>query len=418
MIDPYKNFEPVVLPNGLTIYVSYQPECVWESVGFLIHSGAEQDPVGLEGVAHFVEHVVSENAAIPKKEIQAFFGKHGGSINLGVTSYDKTAYTIFTSSNEMLLGQAFSIMGPMLLSALLVRSMERERQVIIQEFSRYYPQKFSFARQTDLRRQKALYSGFWLERFLRPLGAPESIKKITQDDLQCYYNTHYTPANMSIVCVGGATLESIVEILSANEFGKEKEGSRTSCPIPITKINLPAESKYRNRALSVVRRVITNTGSYESYAKVPLADNESTMSIVTEMLTRVLNEEVRERRGWTYHIDANHYNHRHFFEFEISCNSFAGSAFKDIGKVIEECIAGLHTRQGLFEEVKQVQASRNTLTDLSGKDVLRRTIDSLAKRHRIRTITEINDDISRVTMGDVKETLRWLTPERRWTCIL
>jgi predicted Zn-dependent peptidase len=42
-------------------------------MGFLIHSGAEHDPIGLEGVAHFVEHTTSENAPIPKKELNDFF---------------------------------------------------------------------------------------------------------------------------------------------------------------------------------------------------------------------------------------------------------------------------------------------------------------------------------------------------------
>ena len=60
MWDPYSEFRTATLPNGLTVHAAHWPGRPWESVGVLIHSGAEQDPFGLEGLSHFVEHLVSK----------------------------------------------------------------------------------------------------------------------------------------------------------------------------------------------------------------------------------------------------------------------------------------------------------------------------------------------------------------------
>ena len=417
MFDPYKNFDSIVTPNGLTVYVSHLPECSWESVGFLIHSGAEQDPVGLEGTAHFVEHLVSENASIPKEDLESFFRNKGGNINLGSTGNNGTQYSFFLPFNKDGLHQAFGIIGKMLLFTKLTRCVERERQVIIEEFHREYPSKLSLSMKRELRKRKALYSGFWLERLTTSLGTPESIKKITERDLQGYYDKHYTPTNMSIVCVGGMTLSEVVEMLSHSPFAEKKNGERTPNPIPLTDLAPPTETQYRSKVISTLRGVFTNTSIYESVAKVPISGNLSTIGLVQEMLRRSLNEEIRERRAWTYHIGVMHQNHRHFFEFGIYCKALARRAVNDIDAVVEDCILGLQSKEDALENEKRYFLNKNTMVDISGRELVMLTLYMLAKHHRIRTITETNEDIRRVTMDDVRETLLWLTPERRWTSL-
>jgi len=44
MWDPYAEFESATLPNGLKVYAAHWAERPWQAIGFVIHSGAEQDP--------------------------------------------------------------------------------------------------------------------------------------------------------------------------------------------------------------------------------------------------------------------------------------------------------------------------------------------------------------------------------------
>ncbi|MCX6736974.1 MAG: insulinase family protein, partial [Candidatus Parcubacteria bacterium] len=200
MFDPYADFKKTTLPNGLAIHALRWPNRPWEAIGILVHSGAEHDPIGFEGLAHFVEHLVSENANIPKKEMNTFFEKYGGMVDFGATGYPYAHYRFFLPALKNILAKAFSMFGHMLISAKLKNFIERERKIIINEFHCAYPAKFQF--DLDMQKHRALYSDSWLGRFTRPLGNPESIGLITQKELQSYYDAHYTPANISIVGVG------------------------------------------------------------------------------------------------------------------------------------------------------------------------------------------------------------------------
>jgi predicted Zn-dependent peptidase len=301
MWDPYSEFQSAVLLNGLTIHSAHWPGRPWEAVGFLIHSGAKHDPVGLEGLAHFVEHLISCNSEVSKNDIKVFFDDFGGNVNLGMTGYINTEYRFFVPADKAVLSRAFSMFGKMLLSSSLEKSIERERKVIFGEFNLRYPFRHKFELAT--RAHKAIYPGDWLERFTSPLGSPESVGLISEGDLQSYYDTHYTPANISIVCVGGMKLAELVEIISESSFSIQKKGTRTLLPIPLDEVSLPSETchvEYVSKYTTSITEVI----QYESIAKIPGKIDSCVVRFVAEILDKLLNEEVREKRAWTYSIGS------------------------------------------------------------------------------------------------------------------
>ncbi len=414
MWDPYAEFQSATLPNGLTLHAAHWPGRPWEVMGFLIHSGAEHDPVGLEGLSHFVEHVVSENTNVSKKEMEAFFEDCGGMVDLGTTGYPYTHYHFFVPVDKAIIVRAFSIFGHMLLSAKLEKFIERERQVIIGEFHHHYPVNFKL--DLDVREHKALYAGYWLERFVQPLGNPESVGRITQSELQTHYDTHYTPANMSIVGVGGMQLSELVELLSESPFAVSKKGTRTSLPTPATDVALPSETRHVFKVSKHLRMPI-EVGAYRSVAKIPGNINGQAIRIMKEMFNEVLNEEVRERRAWAYAIDSSRHNFRHFYEFSINCDALALKAIDKIEEVIDVIITSMGDREDLFEQIKRRALASNFMTDPTGTDICDGALDNLAEDQRIVSLAEISNDLEQVTMTDVRNLLQWLRPERRWTLI-
>ena len=79
MWDPYAEFESATLPNGLTVHAAHWSGRPWQAMGVLVHSCAEQDPVGLEGLAHFTEHLdASRSMEVPAQSVVSFFKDHDG----------------------------------------------------------------------------------------------------------------------------------------------------------------------------------------------------------------------------------------------------------------------------------------------------------------------------------------------------
>lgn len=416
MWDPYAEFESATLPNGLKVYAANWSGRPWEAMGFLIHTGAEYDPVGLEGLSHFVEHLVSENTSVSSKEMRAFFEDHGGAVSFGTTGYPYTHYRFFVPTDKAILSRAFSIFGEMLLSAQLENHIERERQVIIGELHRHYSTKIKL--DLDMRERKALYAGYWLERSVRPLGSPESIGRIIQADLQSHYDAHYTPPNMSVVGVGGMTLAELVELLSGSPFGMSKSGARTPLPNPVSDVSLPSENRYVFEiSQHVTMATPVEVGEYRSVAKIPGNLSARAIWLLSNMLDEVLTDEVRERRAWAYHIDSSRNDYRHFYQFSINCNGLAVRALDDIEDVVEICIASMADREDLFEQAKRRTLASNFMVDPTGKGLCNGALDDLADHQRIISLMEYGKDIERVTMDDVRNLLQWLRPEQRWTLV-
>jgi len=344
-----------------------------------------------------------------------FFKDCGGSANFGMTGYPASQYRFFVPADKTVLSRAFEMFGQMLLQSKLERFVERERQVIIGEFHRAYPVKFTL--DLDMRERKNLYAGQWPERFARPLGTPESVARITQADLQRHYDAHYTPANMSIVSVGGMKLDELVVLLSETPFAMSKEGSRTPQPVPIGTINPPLETRYVFEYSSVATMPEpVKVGSYRSVAVMPVKADPA-IRVLSRMLNEVLDDEVRQSRAWTYDIGVAWCNRRHFYEFAINCGAFNLDALDTIEDVIETCVASITDREDLFVQVKRHAIANNLMCDPKGRGVQDAAADDLADVGRIVSMTEFGKEVEAVEMSDVRALLSWIRPERRWTLI-
>ena len=201
MYDQYANFETATLSNGLTVYCLHWPERSGVRFEFVVHSGGRHDPEGKEGAAHFMEHLVSENAPVSFEELKQFFARNSGSSpNFGVTNPNRTKYGFLSSTDEILLQTSLDYFGNMLFHASLTKEVERERQVILGELNLAFPAEYIY--DLDRRMRHAAFPNTFFRRFSRVLGSKESITGITQKDVQAFYDTHYTPVNTSVIVVG------------------------------------------------------------------------------------------------------------------------------------------------------------------------------------------------------------------------
>jgi len=414
--DPYAEFESTVLPNGLSVYAAQWKGRPWQAMGFLIHGGAMYDSVGLEGTAHFVEHMVSENAPISFRDLEENFKSRGGSVMFGRTSYLKTEYGFFAPIDQFL-KRDFDLFGRMLFLEKMEKNLERERKVIIEEFNEKYP--FSPLFEVFMRGRRTVFEGEWLERFVTSLGDSISINNITQKDLQLFYDMNYVPANMSIVGVGGLALSEIVAMLKDSPFAIDKAGSRVLPKFPIASVSPLQENRYDFEMSKHVKDAsLLKAASYQSIAKIPGNIKNQVARITRAMLNDALRNEMRERRAWTYGIDTSYDNYDRFCLFSIECNSFKLEALGQMGDVVDNCIDSIRDDKDLFLKIKGRALAEVSMNDITGKDLCEGAMSDIYYFGRVVSSQEFKSWIDDVSMEDVVDFLKWLEPKQRWTLIV
>ncbi len=418
MWDPFSEFQKITLPNGLDIYVAHWPNRSFETVNFLVHSGAKEDPIGLEGLAHFTEHILSKNISLSYDQIKDVFEAEGGFSDLGATSFLGTSYEFFSPIKKEAIVRAFDIFAELLLSAKIEKKIENERRIILNEFNKNFPLKIIY--EEGLRENQSVFHGHWLERFVRALGSPETINKITKSDLQNFYDSYYIPQNISIVAVGGLHVEEIKNIIEGSEFGKtKKSGKRIRVEEAARNVELPKENRHLLKASEIIsEKNHINSAAYESVCMLPGDIKYAGIKILKGMLNKALMKEIRENKNWTYSIGTNCHDFGNFYKFSINCGSFSPTVVDEMEKIVDGCIEKIGTDRDLFEKIKNKEIMSCDMLDLSANDLCDRASGDLRVRQKIVTYTEFFNDLQNTSLEDIQKIAGWLEPKRRRTYVL
>lgn len=415
--DPYAGFKTATLPNGLTVRAAHWPGKPWQYVGFVIHSGARHDPPGQGGLQHFVEHLASMNGKVSYQKMRCFFSDHGGTADFGETGFPYTKFSFSLPAKNGVIKKALDIFGHMLLLAQLRKKIESERQIIVGEFGQEYQNEINL--KIERRQNASVFGDTYLSRFTRPLGSLESItrERISRRDLQECYDRSYTPANMTVVAVGGKSLEELVQLLSESPFAITKAGVRTELPAPLTMVKPPTERQYVVSVKEFTTEPLTTCTSM-SVACLPGILCRPALRIAEAMIHSDLENEVRDKRAWSYSVVANRTNYGEFYKFTLGSKGLKIDTLEEFGAIVDVVIAKLHGKSAKFEELKRQMINSYQMIDESGESVFESSMNDVAKFQRIRSYGATRRGLRKVTFDDVREVLHWLRPEQRWTCII
>ena len=415
MYDPFADFESDVLPNGLKIHAAHWPDRPWEAVGFVVHVGSSDDPIGLEGLSHFVEHLVTENSIMPIRKFVKLVEKNGGNFNRGSTGSFATKYDFFLPINKKLLFTTFNFFGEMLLLATLEKFVERERNVIEREFRRKY--RFDFTLQNDMRCLKALYEGFWLERRPSHFGTLEAIRLISENDLQNHYDRFYVPANIEVIGIGGVSLAELKQVIKSSSLSAIKEGVENPALKQTNFFEPPSETKY-SYCISDFIKIPMKSASYWSVARVPGTVKRKAISIAVRMINRMIFQKVREDSAWTYDIHCFWENMGGFWQVTINCKEMSPDAIGGIEKIMEEILDFAEKDENLFLECRESFVQRNKMLDCTAQGIRDVAMDDIATSREIISLKSEIQELKSVKMEQVSEIFKWLKSDMRWTCIV
>ena len=184
------------LQNGVTVATAEMPHMASVSVGLWVGVGGRYEPAELNGVSHFIEHMLFKGTRKRSaRDISQAIEGIGGYLN-AFTTEEMTCY--YSKARHDRFQELLDVLMDMFLSSAFARAeVEKERNVIKEELAMYLDQP-------QMRVHELLNHTLWPNQPLgRPLtGNARTLDAIQRDDLIHYLQAHYVAAR-SIVTVSG-----------------------------------------------------------------------------------------------------------------------------------------------------------------------------------------------------------------------
>ena len=184
------------LDNGLKVLVREVHTTPLASVWCWYRVGSKDEPPGLTGVSHWVEHMNFKGTTnIPRDQVKGIIERYGGAWN-GYTWVDQTTY-METAASSALDHMLFIESERMANCVYHPDDCESERTVIISELQggENDPDQW-----LDI---EVTATAFRAHGYRHPtIGWLSDLQAMKRDDLYGYYQRHYAPNNATLVIVG------------------------------------------------------------------------------------------------------------------------------------------------------------------------------------------------------------------------
>lgn len=200
--------EKLTLQNGVRILYEQAPSVRSCALGLWVESGSRHEPAQLNGISHFIEHMLfkgteSRSAA----QLAQAFDAIGGQVN-AFTTKENTCFYVRTLDSHI--QEAADLLCDMYFhSRFGQQETDLERGVILEEIGMYEDTPDDLVVE---RLSSAIYAGSSLGRPI--LGTRETLEGIQGQTLADYVSQRYVPAN-TLVSVAGSFTPADIENIAA-----------------------------------------------------------------------------------------------------------------------------------------------------------------------------------------------------------
>ncbi len=285
------------LSNGAHLAVfRKQSSPIYTRLAFL--SGSRFDPVGKEGLAHFMEHmVVAGTKNYPSKDklaeyIENYGGEFGATtgnenMHLNIEVADKSDFKIVVDIANQMVNE----------SLYAAKTTETERGSIHNEIDDW---KSNPSRYVWELWRKIFFQGTDMGRPV--LGSHNTLDKITSNDLKSFATNKLTASNLSIIISGDISFKS-AKTLIENVLQLNKKGQKRSSKI------LP---NYRKKPILISKNKEKQVHYILGFRTVSEFDDDyEVLSIISTILGRgrasILSKKLRYEKGLVYNVGTNNY---------------------------------------------------------------------------------------------------------------
>ncbi len=374
------------LNNGLRIVNEYMSDIESVSINVWVKTGSRNENKQNNGISHFLEHMAFKGTKTRNtQQIAEEFDDIGGRVN-AFTSVSKTAY--YTKVLKENVEAAVELLSDIVQNSIyLQEEMEKERFVILQELAMTKDDP------SDIIGDYFSETAYKNQPYGRTiLGPAKNIKKFTREDILSYVDKQYKTEDIVISFAGRLENEEAVKLVkkyfTSLNVGKNKE---------------PEKAVYtggyfaKNKKLEQTQLIM----GFESYTHLDKHFYEAgVLSIVLGggMSSRLF-QEIREKKGLCYRINAGNTSSHDTGIFDIYCavspdkvNELIISIIEELKKTVkniteEECqraIVKLKSNILMSRESNSSRAQKNASNILS-KDRIISTEELIGEIEAVNT---------------------------------
>ncbi len=246
--NPFGDWQTHELANGMRVWLKDWPGADEVRTSLSLPVGADHDPEGLEGLAHYLEHVLF--TSVPgqtEAEFKKSISDRGGTYN-GTTGSVATWYWNQLPASEWRFGIKWvhdTVFGKEFHAENIRKQLA---PVLLEGGSSVQPEGFDDLMEALIEPKWSapptwLEREFGLKRDIRPtIGTWESLHSIEPDDVRGFYEQHYHANAMRLVVVGDIEIHETLAYIE-ELFGAYPRGNA-----------VPA---YRRQAQGPERRLVT-----------------------------------------------------------------------------------------------------------------------------------------------------------------
>jgi len=323
MVEELRNIQREVLPSGLTILTEQMDHIRSVSMGIWVKSGSRHEDPNVNGISHFVEHMVFKGTTNRSAEdIARQVDSIGGNMD-AFTGKETICFNIKVLDEH--LPVAVDVLSDMVLHPVFdVKEITRERGVILEEIK------------MDEDNPDYLVHEIFTQNFFKghPLGKPilgtkETVRRFDQEATLAYYGSKFAPNNLIVSAAGSLSHHEFVELLT-KQFGRLTAGSNGWHDIP-PKIN--SRIVLRNKKALEQVQICVGVPSYRiSHEKRYVSYILNTL-LGGGMSSRLF-QNVREKQGLVYSI----FSELNPFRDTGLLSVYAGTSRESAPKVVQSVV--------------------------------------------------------------------------------
>src|SRR5438105_6915889 len=193
------------LSNGLDVVAEENPDSHSFAAGLFVKTGARDEEVAINGVSHFLEHMMFKGSQkYTWEDVNRIFDEIGARYN-AFTSQEMTAY--YANVLPEFTERAIEHLAHLLRPAIRVEDFTTEKKVILEEIAMYLDDP---GHRLYERLMEAHFGNHPLS--MSVLGSSESIAKLEQPQMAEYFGRRYGPGNMVLVATGKLEFDEILRL--------------------------------------------------------------------------------------------------------------------------------------------------------------------------------------------------------------
>src|SRR5512142_439907 len=213
MVEEARNIRREVLPNGLIVLTEEMQHIRSISIGIWIKTGSRHEEAELNGISHFVEHMVFKGTRTRTAEdIARQVDSIGGNLD-AFTAKECVSFDIKVLDEHLPI--ALDVLGDLVLNPVFAADdITREQGVILEEIKMDEDNP-------DYLVHEIFTQNFWKDHPLgKPiLGTKETVKRFEQPLLRDYWSRFFIPNNIIISAAGNVRHEHFVELVNQHFAG-------------------------------------------------------------------------------------------------------------------------------------------------------------------------------------------------------